>query len=80
MEFKSAGNDVVNNIQRICAVRSGGSVYLSTSQMIMVGLALCRPELLEKANYPARDVGLAWTRLDDAQRAAIVSWWKRSDY
>ena len=68
--------EVADNIERIQAFLIDQSIYLSTSQQIMVGLALCRPELLAKARYPASDIKQAWARLDEAQRDAIATWWK----
>lgn len=67
---------VERNVQQIRSIHEGEPVYMSTSQAIMVGLALCKPDLLEKANYPASDIKGAWARLDDSQRAAIVVWWQ----
>lgn len=67
---------IERNIQQIRSIHKGESVYMSTSQAIMVGLALCRPDLLEKARYPVSDIEGAWERLDDTQRAAIVAWWR----
>lgn len=70
-------NDAVErNIQQIRSIHKGEPVYMSTSQAIMVGLALCKPDLLENARYPASDIKEAWARLDDSQRAAIVVWWQ----
>lgn len=72
----SDNDATARNVRQIRSIHSGESVYMSTSQAIMVGLALCRPDLLEKANYPASDIKGAWERLDDSQRAAIPIWWK----
>lgn len=67
---------LAENIDRIRAYHQNAGAYLSTSQQIMVGLALCRPDLLEQANYPAADIKAAWGRLNDPQRQAVISWWK----
>lgn len=68
---------LAENVDRIRAHLQNGDTYLSTSQQIMVGLALCRPELLEQANYPAADIKSAWSRLNDPQRQAIIVWWQK---
>lgn len=47
---------------------------LSTSQQVMVGLALCQPDLLAMARHI--DPASAWARLDDDQRHAVVTWWQ----
>ncbi len=58
------------NIKLILRAEAGDKSPLSTSQAIMVGLALCKPSLLKNAGYPnPRD---AWNRLDDRQREAIT--------
>lgn len=58
------------DIRLILEAEAGGKPYLSTSQTIMVGLALCKPSMLKNAGYPnPRD---AWSRLDDSQRDAIA--------
>lgn len=63
-----AASDV--NIRLILETEAGKKPYLSTSQMLMVGLALCKPNMLKNAHYPnPRD---AWGRLDDCQRKAIT--------
>lgn len=72
----TADDEVADNIERIRSYETNGSTYMSTSQQIMVGLALCRPDLLAQANYPASKVKAAWARLDDSQRQAVVAWWK----
>lgn len=64
------------NVERIRLFQKNGETYLSTSQRIMVGLALCRPDLLDLAGYPPDDIKAAWCRLDDAQRQAVTAWWK----
>lgn len=69
-------DEVADNIDRIRRYQKDGSTYLSTSQQIMVGLALCRPDVLAQANFPASQIKSAWARLDDAQRQAVISWWK----
>ena len=58
---------------RACAAGEWKTDSLSTSQQVMVGLALCRPDLLATARYP--DAASAWARLDGDQREAISSWW-----
>ena len=68
---------LAENVDRIRTYRQTGDAYLSTSQKIMVGLALCRPDLLEQANYPAADIESAWGRLNDPQRQAIIAWWQK---
>lgn len=68
--------EIAANITRIRAFITDEHTPLSTSQRIMVGLALCRPGLLDEAQYPTRHIEQAWGRLDDAQRAAIIAWWK----
>lgn len=67
---------LAENIERIKVFQREGTAYMSTSQKIMVGLALCQPDLLEQAKYSANEIKLAWGRLDDAQREAVISWWK----
>lgn len=62
-----------SNIERIKSAHRGEGVYLSTTQQIMVGFALCRPDLLKSAGYPAGDIKRAWARLDDSQQLAIIS-------
>lgn len=54
------------NLEMILVYAEGGKRYLSTTQAFMVGLALCRPDLL--GGCSALD---AWRRLDDEQLAAI---------
>lgn len=66
---------IAANIERIKCFYSEGDAYASTSQMIMIGLALCRPDLLEIAGYPNTDIRSAWARLNDPQREAVVRWW-----
>lgn len=56
------------NIRLILEVEAGKRPGLSTSQEIMVGLALCRPRMLKSAGYP--DPRGAWNRLDGGQRKA----------
>ena len=68
--------DVADNIARIKAFRQSGTNYLSTSQQIMVGLALCRTDLLAAANFSPSNIEQAWNRLDDTQREAVVIWFK----
>lgn len=68
---------LAENIDRIRTYHQNGNAYLSTSQQIMVGLALCRPDLLEQANYPSADIKSAWGRLNDPQRQAIIAWWQK---
>lgn len=59
------------NIRLILEAEAGKKPGLSTSQEIMVGLALCMPSMLKAARYPSpRD---AWNRLDDSQREAIIN-------
>lgn len=59
------------NVELILEYEAGRKPYLSTSQSVMVGLALCEPALLSAAGYSnARD---AWKRLDAEQVAAILS-------
>ena len=65
---------VAENAERIRDSERNGDGYMSTSQLIMQGFAMCRPELLEEARYPDRRA--AWQRLNDAQRQAIIEWWK----
>ena len=72
----TADDAVAENIERIRVFEKDGGTYLSTSQQIMVGLALCRPDLLEQANYPVPDIKTAWRRLNDSQRQAIITWWQ----
>lgn len=68
---------VADNIERIRNFHEAGDSYASTTQQVMIGLALCRPELLAAAGYPApRMITMAWTILDDPQREAITRWWK----
>lgn len=67
---------VAENIERIQRYYQEGNAYMSTSQKIMIGLALCREELLAEAGYPASQTKAAWARLDDPQRDAITRWWK----
>ena len=69
-------SQIAANIKLIRAVEEGNNGYLSTSQQIMVGLALCRPELLEIARYPADHIRQAWGRLNDEQRQAVIAWWE----
>lgn len=58
------------NIKLILRAEAGNKPHLSTSQAIMIGLALCKPSMLKNAGYPnPRD---AWNRLDDSQRDAIT--------
>lgn len=71
---QSNDDEVAENIERIRASERDGDGYMSTSQLIMVGFALCRPDLLDEARYPDRRT--AWQRLNDAQRQAIIEWWK----
>ncbi|CAG0962298.1 hypothetical protein RHDC4_00763 [Rhodocyclaceae bacterium] len=66
---------VAGNVDLIRSYQQDPSRYLSTSQQIMVGLALCRPELLAQANFPPTHVKTAWARLDDSQRQAVLTWW-----
>ena len=63
------------NTRMIRAVGAGEwkTDSLSTSQQVMVGLALCLPDLLSTARYS--DPAIAWARLDDDQRAAVAGWW-----
>ncbi|GGY03617.1 hypothetical protein [Paludibacterium paludis] len=72
----TADEAIAENIARIRRYHTDIDVYASTSQKIMIGLALCRHELLDSAGYPARDIKIAWQRLDDNQRSAIIAWWK----
>jgi len=68
----TATPDAVSDIdvRLILEAEAGKKPYLSTSQMIMVGLALCKSSMLKSAGYPnPRD---AWNRLDDSQRKAIT--------
>ena len=59
------------NIRLILEAEAGEKPYLSTSQEIMVGLALCKPGMLKNAGFPIpRD---AWNRLNAEQRAAITN-------
>ena len=59
------------NIRLILEAEAGKKPHLSTSQMIMVGLALCKPNMLKNTCYQnPRD---AWNRLDDCQRKAIIN-------
>lgn len=67
-------DEVAENIERIRTSEHDSDGYMSTSQLIMVGFALCRPDMLEEARYPDRRA--AWQRLNDAQRQAIIEWWK----
>lgn len=67
---------IAANIERIQCFHREGEGYASTSQKIMIGLALCRPDLLEQAGYPNTEVKSAWARLDDPQREAVIRWWK----
>lgn len=67
---------VAENIERIKVAQRDGGGYLSTSQQIMVGLALCHTDLLAAARHPAGDIKAAWARLDDSQRQAIIAWAK----
>ncbi len=69
-------DEVAENVDRIRGFQQDGGRYLSTSQQIMVGLALCRADLLAQANFSASQVKAAWARLDDSQRQAVISWWK----
>ena len=64
------------NRRMIREVHAGNwkSGTLSTSQKVMVGLALCRPKLLAAGGYPEQPRACA--RLDDDQRHAIVTWWQ----
>jgi hypothetical protein len=72
----TADDAIAENIERIRYFQREGEGYASTSQKIMIGLALCRPDLLEQARYPNAEVKSAWERLDDPQREAIIRWWK----
>lgn len=67
---------IASNIELIRAYHRANDGYASTSQLVMVGLALCKPELLAQANYPANDIKGAWRRLDDSQRQAVITWWR----
>ena len=73
-------SEVAFNIKLIKGVEEGREGYkiehLSTSQQVMAGLALCRPDLLEIARYPADHIRLAWGRLNDEQRQAVIAWWE----
>lgn len=64
------------NRRVIREVRSGTwkADSLSNSQQVMVGLALCQPDLLAMARHI--DPASAWARLDDDQRHAVVTWWQ----
>lgn len=73
---ESAEQAIASNIERIRLYHQTQDGYASTSQLIMIGLALCKPELLEQAQYPANDIKGAWRRLDDRQRQAVIAWWK----
>lgn len=73
----TAEDALAENVDRIRTYHQNGNTYLSTSQQIMVGLALCRPDLLEQANFPATEIESAWGRLNDLQRQAIIAWWKK---
>lgn len=69
-------DEVAANVARIRDCEAGEiPTYLSESQLVMVGLALCIPDLLEKAGYKGRS-RRAWARLDDIQRNAVLTWWK----
>lgn len=57
------------NLEIIKSMVAGDERYLSTSQACMVGLALCRPDLLEKERYTAAE---AWKRIDEDQLRAIL--------
>jgi hypothetical protein len=72
----SAEMEIEANIERIRCFHRDGEGYASTSQLIMFGLALCRPELLEEARYPNKDIKAAWARLNDSQREAVIRWWQ----
>jgi hypothetical protein len=67
---------VQENIQRIRQAKHEGpdNVTGSTSQMIMIALALCDPEFLPRG-YKDCEPEDRWRRLDDVQREAVVSWW-----
>lgn len=71
----TAQDALAENVDRIRSYLQDSNTYLSTSQKVMVGLALCRPDLLEQAGYPASDIHSAWARLNKHQCQAIISWW-----
>lgn len=62
------------NIQLILMKEKGLKPGLSTSQALMVGLALCKPSMLKAAGYSSPRE--AWIRLDDSQRSAILNFRK----
>ncbi len=57
------------NLEIIKDIAAGDKRYLSTSQACMVGLALCRPDLIEGAGYTVVE---AWKRIDEEQLRAIL--------
>lgn len=62
------------NIRLILEAEAGMKPHLSTSQAIMVGLALCKPAMLKNTAYAKPRE--AWSRLDDEQREAITNFRK----
>ena len=67
--------DVSMNVELIQAYAQGKEISVSSSQLLMIGLALCRPKLLEDARFPTLDARSAWNELEDAQQKAIFNWW-----
>lgn len=57
------------NIELITEVAAGKKPYLSTSQACMVGIALCRPALLDEAKCTVKE---SWRRIDSDQLSAIL--------
>jgi hypothetical protein len=67
-------DEIAENVARINAFCSNESQSLTTSQQIMVGIALCRPDLIYEVQCPTQQIEQAWKRLDAGQREAIIIW------